>query len=288
MPKYIFFQVPATGHINPSLPITAELVRRGAEVLYYLPEAYRAKIAPTGAEFRPYDPIIERTFDGLDGTHPALTLERLSGLCLAILPDILRVIEAEQPDVVLHDSMCGWGWIAAQASGVPSASSMALLMMTPGMVLRSGIVPSIVKYVASGFEHVRAYRANGETLRRTYGVKLPAAPFDFLNRTGTITLSYTTPDIQPNADRLGEGFRFVGPIIEPRDDGDFPFEQLDGRPLIHISLGTLVNDRPDGRLTHYSARPESLTALNDWTDEMRRFWTRKLDGLEDLLNRMDQ
>ncbi|MCE3288665.1 MAG: transcriptional regulator [Caulobacter sp.] len=65
------------------------------------------------------------------------------------------------------------------------------------------------------------------------------------------------------------------------------------QPAVSKHLGVLkqaglVSDRPDGRLTHYSARPDSLTALNDWTDEMRRFWHRKLDGLEDLLNRMDQ
>ena len=58
--------------------------------------------------------------------------------------------------------------------------------------------------------------------------------------------------------------------------------------LAVLKQAGLVRDRPDGRLTHYSARPETLSALNDWTDEMRRFWHRKLDGLEDLLNRMDQ
>lgn len=65
------------------------------------------------------------------------------------------------------------------------------------------------------------------------------------------------------------------------------------QPAVSKHLGVLksaglVSDRPDGRQTHYSARPEMLSALNDWTDEMRRFWNRKLDGLEDLLNRMDQ
>lgn len=58
--------------------------------------------------------------------------------------------------------------------------------------------------------------------------------------------------------------------------------------LAQLKQAGLVSDRPDGRQTHYSARPESLSALNDWTDQMRRFWHRKLDGLDDLLNRMDQ
>lgn len=65
------------------------------------------------------------------------------------------------------------------------------------------------------------------------------------------------------------------------------------QPAVSKHLGVLkqaglVRDRPDGRLTHYSAQLEALRPLSDWTDEMRSFWQKKFDDLEDLLNRMDQ
>lgn len=50
----------------------------------------------------------------------------------------------------------------------------------------------------------------------------------------------------------------------------------------------LVRDRHEGRQTHYSAQVEALAPLVDWTSEMAGFWERRLDGLEDLLRRMDQ
>ena len=50
----------------------------------------------------------------------------------------------------------------------------------------------------------------------------------------------------------------------------------------------LVRDRPDGRLTHYSARLDALAPLVDWTRSMTGFWEDRFDGLEDLLKRMDQ
>jgi DNA-binding transcriptional ArsR family regulator len=50
----------------------------------------------------------------------------------------------------------------------------------------------------------------------------------------------------------------------------------------------LVRDRPDGRLTHYSAQPRALAPLVDWTREMTDFWEGRFDALEDLLKRMDQ
>lgn len=32
MPKALFFSIPAHGHVNPSLPLVAELVRRGRQL----------------------------------------------------------------------------------------------------------------------------------------------------------------------------------------------------------------------------------------------------------------
>jgi len=65
------------------------------------------------------------------------------------------------------------------------------------------------------------------------------------------------------------------------------------QPVVSKHLGVLkeaglVEGRPDGRQTHYSARPGALAPLTDWTQEMRTFWDRRLDSLEDLLKRMDQ
>lgn len=65
------------------------------------------------------------------------------------------------------------------------------------------------------------------------------------------------------------------------------------QPAVSKHLGVLkqaglVNDRPQGRNTHYSARPEALAPLADWTRQMTGFWESRLDALEGLLERMDQ
>jgi len=58
--------------------------------------------------------------------------------------------------------------------------------------------------------------------------------------------------------------------------------------LAALKLAGLVVDRPDGRQTHYSARPAALAPLRDWTVEMDGFWRGRFDKLDTLLNRMDQ
>ena len=54
-----------------------------------------------------------------------------------------------------------------------------------------------------------------------------------------------------------------------------------------LKLAGLVKDRPEGRQTHYSARPGALAPLLDWTSQMAGFWETRLDHLETLLKRMD-
>ena len=65
------------------------------------------------------------------------------------------------------------------------------------------------------------------------------------------------------------------------------------QPAVSKHLGILrraglVRDRPQGRQIHYSATPDALAPLRDWTGEMTGFWESRLDDLEDLLGRMDQ
>jgi DNA-binding transcriptional ArsR family regulator len=65
------------------------------------------------------------------------------------------------------------------------------------------------------------------------------------------------------------------------------------QPAVSKHLGVLkqaglVQDRQEGRQTHYSARPGALTPLLDWTRQMAGFWESRFDDLEDLLKRMDQ
>src|ERR1700742_87143 len=65
------------------------------------------------------------------------------------------------------------------------------------------------------------------------------------------------------------------------------------QPAVSKHLGVLkraglVRDRHEGRQTHYSAQLGALAPLIDWTSRMTGVWESRIDGLEDLLRRMDQ
>ncbi|WP_315741325.1 MULTISPECIES: metalloregulator ArsR/SmtB family transcription factor [unclassified Bradyrhizobium] len=58
--------------------------------------------------------------------------------------------------------------------------------------------------------------------------------------------------------------------------------------LAILKQAGLVNDRHEGRQTHYSAQLRALRPLIDWTQQMTGFWESRFDDLENLLRRMDQ
>jgi DNA-binding transcriptional ArsR family regulator len=58
--------------------------------------------------------------------------------------------------------------------------------------------------------------------------------------------------------------------------------------LAILKQAGLVQDRPHGRQTHYRAELSALAPLTDWTNDMRAFWERRMDDLDNLLSRMDQ
>ena len=81
MARYVFLNMPAYGHVNPTLPVVQELVKRGQEVIYYLPEQFKDAIQATGAIFRSYElklkglPLSVSASDTMGDRLPALMVD---------------------------------------------------------------------------------------------------------------------------------------------------------------------------------------------------------------------
>lgn len=245
MAKALFFNIPAHGHINPSLPLVAELARRGHQIIYFSTDEYRAKIEATGAVFRAYATIRDDYFTSgrLSGSVPQKVAHALITTSAEILPELLDMARAEKPDYILFDGMCPWGSLVARVLRLPSVASLALAPQTkpsPSAMLKllRLFLPLIFRDFGAGLEANRRAKA----LTKQYG--LP--PFGFvgiLNNTGDISLSYTSSYFQPFADTAPDSVRFVGwTLNDSPAKGEVSFERVQGRRLIYVSLGTLNND----------------------------------------------
>ena len=243
--RAVFLGVPAQGHTNPTLPVVAELVRRGDEVLYYSTESFRSAIVRAGASYRRYD-----GFEAYDDRPMGDNLFRLAATLLqataTALPSLLPALEAHRPDVVVHDSMACWGAYLARLLGIPAVCSVTTFAFNARVVLTD--LSRVVGWARDAVDargDIARFRALGRELERSYGVPAPRFGDVYRNREA-LNIVYTSQAFQPFGDAFDESFRFVGPSLRDESHAaDFPFEALGEAPVLFVSLGTLFNDRPD-------------------------------------------
>jgi MGT family glycosyltransferase len=247
MPNAIFFNVPAHGHVNPSLPLVAELARRGHRITYFVSPEYRAVVEAAGAVFHPYAAVHDDYFDGpgLDGTRPQRAAYHLITTAETILPDLLEIAEDLQPDYIMYDGMCPWGYLIARVLGLPAIASLSLLPLgPPRAMLNARMLRVALPMIARDFRlGVKANR-RARSLGRQYNVP-PPGMLEILNAPADLSISYTSSHFHPFAGSVPASVRFVGRTngdVPPSDP--FPLDQARGRPVIYVSLGSLINDNP--------------------------------------------
>jgi len=247
MPKALFFNVPAHGHVNPSLPLVAELTKRGHHIIYFITENFRAKVEAVGAEFRPYVTIDDDYFSGpgLNGTRPQFAAHRLITTTGEVLPELLEAARRVQPDYILYDGMCPWGYMVAKILGLPAVESLSLMAFGTSPIsamLKWDVMRPMMNMVRRDFSKGLAANRLSQALGKQYDVR-PLGMMEILSAPADLAISYTSKAYQPYADTVGDHIRFVGRTVSNAPtDSSFSFEQVNGRRLVYISLGTLSNE----------------------------------------------
>lgn len=240
--KFLFFNLPAHGHVNPSLPLVAELVQRGHEVIYFSSEGFRKRIEATGARMETLAAVPDDFFarHGQNGSTPWEVGRLLQQTSAELLPELLERVNAHHPDAILYDSMCPWGYYVAQAARLPGVANYSLIPPTPQSIrdrrVWSFVLGVIVRGMRSNLQTIRIAR----TIARQYDFK-PLDMMNILNMPGDLCIVNSSAEFVPYAETLPANFRFVGWTLQDAVSTE-PFEHISGRPLIYASLGTLIND----------------------------------------------
>lgn len=238
MAKGFFFNLPAHGHINPTLPLTQELVRRGEEIVYFTGESERRKIEGTGAAFRvlPYD---LRDFSKSPRSPEVDFL--LFDCALKCLPTLIETARREKPDYILYDFVSLWGKILAEQLCIP-----AIAVYPNPVPVRAMLPPA---FVFTLIDVLLPLGRRVTRMRREIATRFQRAPeslVEFLtDPRRDLAIVLTSERFQPRREDLGPAFRFVGPCYPVLPDAPaFPFQLLEGRPVIYVSLGTVYGNNP--------------------------------------------
>ncbi len=240
MSMIFFFSIPAHGHTNPMLPVAKELVDRGNAVRFYSFDEFKEKIKKTGAEFISCDEFSfklnaseEKRLKEVSTTEMTLQDIRLT---IKLDPFLDKEFKTFKPDVVFTDSVCFWGKLNALKHNVPmvvSTTTFAFNQMSSQYLKHSfKELSDMIFGISKISKELKSLRSYG------YDVKNPLMLVQNDNKTDSVV--YTSKNFQPFAESFSGHYAFVGPSVFSEAIPD----KEKSRPLVYISMGTVINDRP--------------------------------------------
>ncbi|WP_448316229.1 macrolide-inactivating glycosyltransferase [Streptomyces sp. CO7] len=235
------FSIAAHGHVNPSLEVIRELVRRGHRVTYAVPPLFAEKVAVTGAEVRPWNSTLPSPEDPPEAWGSTLldNVEPFLDDAMQALPQLEAAYEGDRPDLVLYDIAAYPARVLAHRWGVPA------ICLSPAMVAWEGYEKEVGEPM---WEEPRrtprgqAYYARFQKWLDDNGV--PLDPDTFGGRPDR-ALVLIPRALQPHADRVNEDvYTFVGAC---QDDAAAQggWERPAGAgKVVLVSLGSAFTQRP--------------------------------------------
>ncbi len=254
MKKIAFFCIPAHGHTNPMLPIASELIKRGNEVRFYSFDEFKDKIVATGAQFVSCDKYLpeiteeeEKNLMNVNTTEMTIQDIRMT---LKMNDFLEKEFSDFQFDVVYTDAVCFWGKLNAWKYNVPmvcSTSTFAFNQMSSKyMKMSKGELADMIFGLPKISKELKTLDP--------YGYHVKSAMKLVQNDNSTDTVVYTSRNFQPYAESFSDRYIFVGPSVFSKLSPNKEKE----RPIVYISLGTVINDRPD----FYHKCIEALSDMN--------------------------
>ncbi len=253
---------PISGHLNPALSVAREMADRGHSLVCFgLPDARRHVEAAglafhaVGADLYPVGTVPEwmRVQGGLSGFRAMQwILGCLQRENLVYLRDLHGAIESHGTDAMLIDQISYGAASVAQHLDLPYVTLCDALPVhadssVPPFATTWNPLPPALEAVRSTLGSLalrpvlEAHLRPLQEKRRAWG--LPRLHPESLAASSLAVLSQQPTGFEFAQRRLPPHFHLTGPWIRRhnRPEEPFPFERLDGRPLIYASMGTLQN-----------------------------------------------
>jgi MGT family glycosyltransferase len=235
MAKALLVNFSGEGHINPTVGLVEELIRRGEEVVYVGGERFRERSEKTGADFRGYQETFLANSPRFQSDQLQEKMREMFPKMLdfmeRITPEILEKVKGEQFDYCLYDMMFIPGMIIAQVLGLPRIAFSTTFVWKE--------IPQFGRERAVSL--LDGMKKLTQKMADRYGVDLNPGNFPSF---GDMTLVFTSRYFHPDAETFDDSVKFVGPSIAPRKDCemlDIPIGKQGDRRVIYVSMGTIVN-----------------------------------------------
>ena len=241
MSNVLFLASPSHGHVNPTLGLVDELVRRGERVTYFASEPFRERVEATGATFKAYAHDLDM-FKGPPTPGRRSAMLDVFARGADTIADIFAQTRYHRFDYLVHSAPFPFARTMAQLLETPRVASHAVFAGLDAFFKRDA--PSTHPMLASNPERDAVLRDAAAQIGRRFGVEVSSDFRDWIFNPGDLNLVYTSRLFAGDLPYFDSSYRFVGPPIhERRETTAFPLERLAGKRVLYISLGTVFGAR---------------------------------------------
>ena len=240
MPSHIaFFNFPAIGHVNPTLGVVEELVRRGHRVTCTVTEHFVSAVEAVGAEA-----VVHESVFG-DFYRSPYTAEANAGEGLRCLQEATSLVEQvgpfyekNRPDVIVHDFMAWGARFFAAKNGIP------LIRLFPSYAWNEQFNIQ-EKFPLAEYSDPQVMDMIGKLTVLLPEFGLPADPMAFFQGIEKLGIVFMPREFHYDGETFDERFVFAGPCLGDRSYQGTWRPASDERPVMLVSLGTAATGWPE-------------------------------------------
>lgn len=255
MPHFGVLSYKGTGHLNPLFALSKKLVARGHRVTFFQHADLEQQVRQAGFEFFPVDvpvsPSAARPQAAMHGMAAWLRevrwkLDRIAQDMQAYLREYPPAIRAAQVDALILGEIALTGPTVAEMLRLPYFIVSTSIPHHFGWQAPSSMIPAAAwrNRLQKELLEVSVLRMRGPVRRRLdrYRRELGLGPVCRMRKTSPELAHITQWPQCLDIPRTGlpSNFFYTGPWIDDtaRAPVAFPWERLDGRPLVYASMGT--------------------------------------------------
>ena len=239
MARVWIYNIPYHGHVNPTLPLVEEIIRRGDEVTYYSTETFSEKIESTGAKFQAYSN--SKAFEeSRKISHTVFVGSQVAEATYALLPEVLSSVESEQPDYLIFDMSAPWGNIAARRFNIPAVASFPHFPFYLRTAINDRrVLRNVIKNIRPGYGYWRRLERHTRKIVKEFKLR-NFQDINILSSSAEMNIVFTSRYFQPYEEQFDDSYIYVGPIINTdRPEEPMAISRQKDQKLIYIAVGTV-------------------------------------------------
>lgn len=226
MARGLFLMIPGEAHLNPTIGLVSELIKKNDEIVYITSNKFKDIIEKTNAIFIGYSEQLDKNTNSASVNLTNMSKRFMYGNKLVL---DLAMTQSGEFDYIVCDS-----YMYVDDSIIKKFNVKKIITTTTTFALNK----KLFSHMLNNFDiHKAGLNIHNEIKNKN----LIDNKVDTRKCKADLNIVFTSKYLQPNSNEFDETYKFVGPAIIKNKSQNFEIKKQHNKKLIYISLGSVVN-----------------------------------------------